>query len=138
MSMKNINSALTQAYIDLGLGLTTAYEGVQFDPAGVTDWAAVNVIPAINAIASLGVGGEDEEEGIFQLTFHVEQGKGTSKLLDWADTVQSNFIAGQGYTYGDTTVLIRSVERTGIQTNDGWETIILSVNWFARFTRPEF
>jgi hypothetical protein len=136
MSMKDANSALTQAYIDMGLALPTGYEGVQFDPVGVEDHVRLTIQPAINAPATNGIGGQDEEAGFMQIDFLTEYGKGTAKLLGWADTVQNSFVAGYGFTFNTTIVNVDSVERTRIITDGGFLRITLTVNWFTRFTRP--
>ena len=136
MSFQDTNKALTQAYEDLALGLPTAYEGVTFDPPKTGDWASLFVLPAINEPVTLGIGGEDEEEGILQIDFYTEQGHSTDKLLTWASAVQDGMVAGQGYVYGFTNVWVRSVDRTPIRPDGGWLRITINVNFIARFERP--
>jgi len=135
MSFKGVNAALMFAYSELGLGLPTAYEGVSFEPASGADWAAVFVLPAINEPITLGIGGEDEEEGILQIDFNVPEGDTTAGLLGYADTVQSVMVAGQSFTQNTTSVYIRNVDRTNIRAVDGWLRITLNIIWYSRYTR---
>ncbi len=136
MSFQDTNKALTQGYIDLALGLPTAYEGVAFEPPHAADWASLFILPAVNEPVTLGIGGEDEEAGLMQLDFYTEQGHSTDTLLSLADTVQQNFVAGKGYTNDQTTAIITSVERTPIRPDGGWLRITLNVNFISRFERP--
>ncbi len=138
MSFKGTHSALITAYQGLGLGLPTAYEGVSFTPPAAEDWAAVFVLPAVNDPVTLGEGGEDESEGILQIDFNTVEGESTSALLGYADAVQAGMVAGQGFTYGTDTVLIRSVDMSPIRADDGWLRISMNVNWYARYERPAF
>ena len=138
MTFKLANAALTQAYVDVGLALPTAYEGVQFTPPDNDDWAALFVLPATNAPATLGVGGDDEEDGILQVDFNTPLGLGTAALLRYADEVQKTFIAGKGFTHLTQTVYVRNVDRSGIIQDDGWLRISISITWYTRYIREIF
>jgi hypothetical protein len=138
VSFQDTNKALTQKYLDMAIGLPTAYESVTFDPPKTGDWASLYILPAINAPVTLGVGGEDSEFGILQIDFYTEPGHSTDKLLTWANTVQTNMVAGMSFIYGITTVWIVSVERTPIRPDGGWMRLTLNVNWESRFVRPAF
>lgn len=138
MSFQATNSALTQAYLDLNIGLPTAYEGIDFEPPAAADWAALSIIPAINAPTTLGKGGQDQEDGILQIDFFTVFGKSTDALLTYANTVQTGMVSGMSLLYDDTTVWISAVERTNVRTDDGWLRITINVVYLSRFTRPTF
>lgn len=142
MSFQETNSALTQAYLDIGLPVETFYEGMPGDPPKTGDWAVLSIIPATNNVVSLGVGGEDEEQGIMQIDLYTEQGHSTDKLLTWANAIQTAMVAGSSFVNGSTTVWIgssgagESVVRTPIRPEGGWMRIVVSVYYQSRFERP--
>ena len=142
MSFQETNYALTQAYNDMALPVTTFYEGMPGDPPKTGDWAVLSIIPATNNVVTLGVGGEDEEQGIMQIDLYTEQGHSTNKLLTWANTVQQAMVAGKSFLFGTTTVWIgvgdagETVTRAPIRPEGGWLRLILSVSYQSRFTRP--
>lgn len=138
MSFSQTNKALIEMYQSLALGLSTAYEGVAFNPPSQGDWAAVFIRPVTNQPATNGRGGQDEESGFLQIDFYTPQGKSVSKFYGWADSVQQNIIVGQGYIYSGHIVHVQSVERTGIDLDGAWLKMTVTINWFSRFTRPDF
>ena len=143
MSFQETNSALTQAYNDMALPVTTFYEGMPGDPPKTGDWIALSIIPGPNVVVTLGVGGEDQETGFMQLSMFTEQGHSTDKLLAWADVVQNEMVAGKGFISGSTTVEIgnldgggNTVERTQVRPDGGWLRLDVTVYYYTRFTRP--
>jgi hypothetical protein len=137
MSMLDIDGALIQAYVDLGMGLSTAYEGVHFDPPkDGTDWASVFIVPATIDYNSLGNNGEDIHIGFMQIDFNVEHGVGRAALLGYAQQIRDEFTGGKGYTQNSQNVRIDTVDRTAVRESDGWMTISVTVNWEATTIRP--
>lgn len=136
MSQLSIQNALVGAYIDGGLGIDTAYEGMQFKP-GENAWASVFMLPAGAGPATLGVGGEDEHTGIMQIDINVRQGFGTAQMLELSQQVLDVFVSGRRFTCDNQSVLIASASRNPIRNIDGWLRGGVSVNWLARTTRPE-
>lgn len=140
MSLAKIDYALVNAYIGLGLGLSTAYEGQHFrPPTNGADWAAVFILPASNAPATLGVGGEDEEVGILQIDFNRKPAANDTRatLIGYAQAVFDEFVAGKSYERLGQLVTIQSASRSPIREVDGYLRVSVSVNWIARTTRPE-
>jgi hypothetical protein len=144
MSFQDTNSALTKAYNDIALPVTTFYEGMPGDPPKTGDWAVLSIVPATNQEWTLGVGGQDQESGFMQIDLYTEQGHSTDKLLTWANTVQTALVAGMSFQYGTTTVWIGSlgggsstVERTPIRPEGGWMRLTMTVYYYTRFTRPK-
>ena len=142
MALIDIDGALIQAYIDIGLGIETAYENVEFTPP--TDgsaWAAVFIVPAVTDFNSLGVNGTDLHTGFMQVDFSVPHGKGRSDLLSYAQSIYDEFTGGKGYTLNSQNVRIGSdggptVERSSVREVDGWMRISMSVHWQAETIRP--
>lgn len=139
MTMNNTDGALVQAYIDAGLGLSTAYEGQHFEPP--TDgsaWASVFILPAAFDAVSLGGQGLDQETGIMQIDFNVAPGTGRATLLGYVETMRNTFIAGRSFTRSGSSVRIINTERTSIRMVDGWLRVSVSVNWNSESFRPAF
>lgn len=137
MAFVDIDGALIQAYINLGLGLPTAYEGQEFDPPNdFSDWAQVRSLPAGTEVASLGVNGIDRHTGILDIQFATAPGKGTSALLGYAEAIRNEFVAGKDYTLNGQVVKSEGVDRSQIIEVDGWLRITASVKWVADTIRP--
>lgn len=137
MALIDIDGALIQAYVDLGLGLDTAYEGQEFTPPDDgSDWAAVFILPATSDFFTLGENGEDQHLGLMQIDFNTPHGKGREALVDYAEQIRAEFIGGKGYIRNSQRVRIDTVERTAVIEVDGWMRISVSVNWEATTIRP--
>jgi hypothetical protein len=137
MSIALIDGALVQAYIDIGQGLSTAYEGIHFEPPHNANWAAVFQLPAGSPPATLGVGGQDEHTGVLQINYNIKPGTGRSQLYTYAQAALTKFVAGRSFSSSGQYVTIESSGRTPIRAVDGWLRISVNVNWIARTTRPE-
>ena len=137
MSLIDIDGALIQAYIDLGIGLATAYENEEFTPPTTgPDWAAVSIVPASIDYNSLGENGEDLHTGFMQVDFNTKHGTGRAALIGYAQTLRDGFIGGKGYTHNSQNVRIDTVERSSVREVDGWMRISITVNWEATTIRP--
>lgn len=137
MSMKDIDGALIQGYMDLELNLPTAYENDSFTPPDDgSDWAAASIVPSVIDFHSLGDGGTDLHRGFMQLDFYTKNGSGAANLLDYADAVLAGLWGGKGLSKNGQNVLIDTVDRTPIDQVDGWTHIAMTVNWQAEMQRP--
>jgi len=137
MTMINIDGALIQAYIDLAMGLDTAYENEQFTPpTDGSDWASVFIVPASTDFNSLGVNGTDLHSGFMQIDFNTKHGTGRAALVGYAQTIRNEFVGGKGYTRSSQNVRITTVERTSVREVDGWMRLSVTVNWEAETIRP--
>ena len=137
MALIDIDGALIQAYIDIGLGLETAYENVEFTPP--TDgsaWVAVFIVPAVTDFNSLGVNGTDLHEGFMQIDFNVPHGTGRATLLGYAESLRNEFVGGKAYTLNSQNTRITTVERSSVREVDGWMRLSMTVNWEAETVRP--
>ena len=94
MSVSAIDSALVAAYQAIGLGLATAYDGEDFTPpTDGSDWARCTQLPSGTEIRSLGVGGMDRHQGIFQVDYNTEPGSGRAVLLGYIQATIDQFVA---------------------------------------------
>ena len=138
MSMIDIDGALIQAYIDLGLGLATAYEGEHFKPpTNGADWARLFIVPADSSPATLGVNGEDFHTGFMQVDFNTELGNGRAALIAYAQAMRDEFVAGKGYTRDSQNVRVVSTQRSSIREVDGYLRLSVTVFFEAATIRPE-
>jgi hypothetical protein len=135
--MLDIDGALIQAYVDLAMGLSTAYEGVHFTPpTDGTDWASVFIVPALIDFNSLGTNGTDLHTGFMQIDFNTTHGTGRAVLLGYAQQIRDEFIGGKGYTQDPQNVRIDTVDRSAVREVDGYMRISVTVNWEAETIRP--
>lgn len=136
MSFSGIRKTLVKFWSDSNtLAIPTAYENDKFEPPVEEAWCSVYVIPADNSPATLGLGGEDEHRGIFQITFYVPLNTGDSVLLDALDGVQALCYAGKKTTYLGQEVLFTGVNRSTAREVGGWYAVDVSISYYARDTR---
>jgi len=137
MSILDIDGALIQAYVDLGLGLSTAYENAHFvPPTDGSAWAAVFIVPAVTDFFTLGSNGEDLHTGFMQIDFNVAHGTGRAALVGYYNSVRASFIGGKAFTKNSQSVQITTVERSSVREADGWMRLSVTVNWQAETIRP--
>lgn len=144
MSEYSIDRALEAAAVEaLGWEFVDriAFEGVHDPrlPPSSGAWAQLIHLPASAEVASLGVGGQDEHTGVFQVDVSVPEVGGNPReaLLDCADRLRRYFVAGRRLTHCQQGVRVRSASRSAIRRVDGWLRISVSVTYSAFTTRPE-
>jgi hypothetical protein len=140
MSAKKINAALVAAYRAAMPGLinATAYEGAAFTPTVGSKWAQLTNLRAGDDPATLGIGGQDEASGVFQIDISVAENTGTAALLTDADTLKAYFVGGRTFTYESQCVHVRKADVSQIRRVDGWLRISVSVFYLSRSTRGSF
>lgn len=141
MSEASIDRALEVAAV-AALGPTftgrIAFEGLPFaTPQG--HWAQLTNLRAGADVASLGVGGQDEHVGVYQIDVSVPETGGNPRaaLLAHADRIRAHFVAGLLVTHGAQGVRVRSASVSSIRRVDGWQRVSVSVTYSAFTTRPE-
>jgi hypothetical protein len=145
MSEFNIDRALEAAAVAaLGSAFSgtpprIAAEGFPFTPPSSGPWAQFFNLPASAGVATLGVGGQDDHVGVFQIDVNVpESGQNPrGALLGHADALRAYFVAGRRLTHSTQTVRVVRAERSQIRRVDGWQRVSVSVTYSAFTTRPE-
>lgn len=138
MSEIRINAALVQGLAAAALGLQIAPEGKSTAPPNVsTPWAAWFNLPASTDVASLGVGGNDETVGVFQVDLNYPLNDGTANILAAVQKLRDYFVAGRRLVYQDQTVKVERVTRNNLRPVDGWQRINVSIFYSAYTIRPE-
>lgn len=137
MSAIEIDGALIQGYIDLNLGIETAYENRNFKPSGDDGhWAKVSIVPAITEVFTMGVNGSDLHSGFMQIDLNVPENTGRGALVAYYDTFLINWPVGKVFIKNSQTVRVTSVERSAVRNVDGWSRLSVTVNWEAETIRP--
>ena len=131
-----IDSALMQAFVDGAFGLSTAYENVPFEPVVGAPWAQLFILPAQPTANTLGAGGQDLIEGLFQINLNYPIGDGAGLAKQKANEIREYFYAGRVFTYAAQDVFISSAGRGISQNIDSYYQIILTINFQSRVTRP--
>ena len=133
MSYQLIHKALIQSYVDLALGIDTAYENTDFDPEGLEQFIDVSILPASTEVISKDT--LDEELGIFQISIYTQSGINTKTAYNLADTIALNYIHGLELTSGAQRIFIDRTSRNGARNSDGWFILDLSINYIADLNR---
>lgn len=126
-----IDSALIQAFSDGSFNLSWASENRAFTPAPGTAWAALFVIPNQPAVASLGNGGQDIHDGIFQIDLNYPSGAGEGLAKQKASAIRTYFYAGRAFTYSTQAVEVVSCGRGPARNVDSWYRVPVTVTWRA-------
>lgn len=138
MSEVKINAALVSGLTAAALGLPMGNEGKNFTPPAVTaPWAAWFNLPASTDVASLGVGGNDETVGVFQVDLNYPLNDGTANILAAVQKLRDYFVAGRRLVYQGQTVKVERVTRNNLRPVDGWQRINVSIFYSAYTIRPE-
>lgn len=135
MSERDIQAALVAAYQDVD-DLPTAYEGFDFTPPD-SPWNAVFNLRSSVAVASLGVGGQDEHAGVFQIDINEPLDTGTGALLEKADAYRERFPAGARLPIADGCVDVTNTNTSPLRRDGAWLRVSVSVFYIARINRPE-
>jgi len=138
MSEIDINAALVQGLVASSLGLPIGHEGRDFDPpAPDAPWCSWFNLPASTDPISIGVGGNDETTGIFQVDLNYPLNKGTADILAAVQALRDYFVSGRRLEYNGQCLHIRRVVRNNLRPVDGWQQINVSIYYDATTTRPE-
>lgn len=138
MSEVKINAALVQGLAAAALGIAIAPEGKSTEPPAVTvPWAAWFNLPASTDVASLGVGGQDETVGVFQVDLNYPLNGGTAAILAAVQKLRDYFVAGRRLVYQTQCVKVERVTRNNLRPVGGWQQINVSIFYSAYTTRPE-
>ena len=134
MSLSQVETALTQAYIDLGLGIATSYPNRIFEAPVDDIWINLTFNPT-DTIPVTAFRGQDNHTGFMQLDINVPQDTGTSDLRNIADQLQDYFTAGTSFVYTSQKVIINSTRLTPGRVVDNYYRISATVRWYARTNR---
>lgn len=136
MSDPSIDNALTTAYIDGGFDDTpTAYPNDGFDPANISDYNEIHIIPSQSQQASFGTGGLDKESGVFQITLNCKVGSLDGPILARARAIKSYYQQNNILTYSAITVNIKTITIGQGYKSDNWYKVPVSINYESRLNR---
>jgi hypothetical protein len=134
--LNNINGALVDHYIAIGMNLPTAYEAVSFDPQEGF-YARTYNLNAQRMTISLGDGGMDEYSGVFQVDIVAPVDSGIKAIYDYVQQVLDAFKAGIALTKNGQTVYVRRSSPSSVRTSEATAGYVCSVSvyWYSRTQR---
>jgi len=136
MSMYEVSQALTESFVNLGLGITIAFENVNTDPANDETFVTLTTLPAMaESLGKRPIGDADQTNGIFQASFYTPSGTGYGEILQLVDTVLNAYKHTVTLTKNNQDVQIQNSGRNGLRNEDGWAIIDVSIEWFAYIDR---
>lgn len=110
-------------------------ENTSFVPPDDLSWCHLFFLPNLPSVGSLGVGGRDEIDGIFQIDLNYKIGTGTMEIGHLSDMIRQDFKAGTKLNFNGQEVLIVNCGRNGGRVVNGWFKISVSVQWYAQLVR---
>jgi hypothetical protein len=147
MSYENLEAAVNQAakrFLELasgsgGLGLTSAsiaWPLVSFTPPSDAVYVEVRKIKISSFPVTLGIGGEDEEKGILQLSLYFPSRIGEGALRSAVGKAKRYFTAGSTSTYDGATARFKHTSDSPFFPDDTRVCCHVSIYWHGRTTRP--
>lgn len=137
MSQQKVEQALLTAYRagNWFSDSETQFENRTFTPPNAARWAAVWFLPTQPVVATLGDGGDDRLDGIFQIDLYYPQNKGSGTAGAMADTIRNAFTAGHRLVYQGQEVVIVNCGRSQGRIENNCFKIVVSVSFYAYLTR---
>jgi hypothetical protein len=147
MSYENLEAAVNQAakrFLELssgsgGLGLTSAsiaWPGVSFTPPSDAVWVSVDKLPISSNPVTMGLGGEDDERGILQLSLYFPSHLGEGALRAAVGKTKRYFTAGSTSTYSGAVARFQQSKNSPYIRDDARFCCHVSIYWHGRTTRP--
>lgn len=130
-----IETTLRSALLSGNFNLPIAYENDSYTPVIDTPWMQLFFDPEMPEVVTLSGTGEDEHRGGLLLNLYYPKGRGVEDINTKADEIRNYFQAGQRFTYDGQEVGITSCGRSGGRTVDGWWSLTVTIEYWARTTR---
>lgn len=136
MSLSKVKSALVKAFVDANFfaKVNTSFENVKFTP-GASPWAKLTFIPANPVVATLGAGGSDRYDGIFQIDLNYPLDTGDEATNTKFEEIRNFFTAGRRYAYSGQEVIVSNCGRSQGRIIGGYFKTTVSVFFFAHVNR---
>ena len=144
MSRAYIDQALIGAFQAADLQLPTAYANyppIDPDTGDVIDdlsgipWCRVTIIPARPTVATMGLDGKDQVDGIMQVDLFYPKNQGTAAAHAKADEISEAFKAGSVHSRNGVDVHVDACGRVGsVENPDNHQTIVQIAfhSWLGR------
>ncbi len=137
----DIESALRQAFFTAVPAAAannhalTELENETFESKGKPQWYSLFFMPNRPVVKSLGLDGDDEFTGLFQIHFHVPLGSGKAGVDELAQALRLGFTPRARCLYGSANVIIKSCGRVGGSKESNSYVHKFSVSWECRLSR---
>ena len=135
MTMQLVSQAFTESFMALEVGVAIAHENVNFNPANDEPFCTLNLLPDIGESLMKNADGQDQVNGIFQVSFYVPSGTSTGQILGLVDQVLAFYNHNRVLEQSGQFVQINNGGRNGGRNADGWYIIDISITWFAYINR---
>lgn len=111
-----------------------AWENSEFDPKDEETWVRARFTVAEMRPATVGINYPLLYQGLFLVDCFGLRNKGTSALDLLADSVVTEFAAGQQITENSKVVNIRFAERAGALFTEPWYHVPVTITWYSYIT----
>jgi hypothetical protein len=139
MSIEAVQQALIQRLV-AGMPMLTAnqfaWENKDFASQPGQIWLQVFFMPVTERIGTMGPGGLDQSDGLFQINVLCPTGNGELTLRKTINDLRSCFIPGN-LLYKDQPVTILSRSRAGGKIVSGFYRVPFTVRWRAQIPRTD-
>lgn len=116
---------------DISFSLPIAYENVEYDDADGEPYLSIFILPAATVQSTLGDGGCDDHQGIFQIDIKYKTNQGIAVLTKKADEINAIIKSGATFTNNGLNVRIRNVSRERVTISDGYATLPMTIEYFV-------
>ena len=127
----DIGSALDKHLDEMPSAPSTAWENKKYEPVKGTLYLRATRLPGEGEQATLGDGGEDLNEGIYQIDVFAPSDDWKKDALAMADLIANRFKRGAILTYNSVNVRIKKVWIDTGRNSDGWYHIPVNVSYYS-------
>lgn len=137
MSMTKAQSAFRQAFVTAAFFAQNKVQwpNVAFTPPAAGPWAAVHFMPTQPVVATLGLGGDDEVDGVFQVDLNYPPNSGTAEVDAKYEAIKDLFTAGTRFEYQGQEVVIRSCGRSTGKMVNNFYCVHVTIAFYAYIVR---
>jgi hypothetical protein len=130
-----IENAIRKSIIDGDFGLPVAWSNQKYDPVDGTAFMRFAHDPLQPEAVTLSGRGEDEHRGAFMLTLYYPSGTGVATINGKADEFRTLYQAGVRFSHDGQEFAIVNCGRSSGRAVDGWWSVTVTVDYWARTTR---
>jgi hypothetical protein len=111
------------------------WQNIKFDPSGKDFWCEFHYMPGTPAPITLGLPGEDEMRGMFQITLNEKLGDGEERTLKKLQELRNYFYAGKDFSYAGQVVTVTKSGPGPSFNADGYYRTPYTVYFYSRLNR---
>lgn len=133
----DIERALVNHYLSVDAVTPTGYPGYSLGEENKPDdlWVQLHNLRVETEPVTMGINGEDNLPGLFQIDINYPAGQGTKELLEKADELYSSFNAGNSVIYNGQTVVFTACSLGPLLFIGGYARVPLTASYYSRVQR---